>query len=221
MPHYDGIWNKEKPNTSFIARIYDSEIELLKRNKANKILDLGCGEGTNLVILAVNRFNVTGFDISAVGIDKAREKLNRKHLSAHLFFGDMYKELPFSDEEFDAVISYQSLNHNIKEEILKLFKELARIIKKNGIFSVKVSGEKNFQLDRIEGEVNVFQGRFAKYKKMAEKTVLPLEGDENGLIHYLFEEEEELISEIEKYGFKMLDIREIEPHHILGNFIRI
>ncbi len=49
-----------------------NEIERIKRlAPGNKALDIACGEGRNSVFLAQNGFNVTGLDISDIGLSKA------------------------------------------------------------------------------------------------------------------------------------------------------
>lgn len=47
--------------------------EKWKRLRSGKILDLAMGEGRNAVFLAANGFQVSGFDISDVAVDKARK----------------------------------------------------------------------------------------------------------------------------------------------------
>lgn len=61
-------------------------VETLKQHPArpgSTALDLGCGEGRNLLFLAENGWPVTGVDISEVGIGQVRESLGPAHLDLH------------------------------------------------------------------------------------------------------------------------------------------
>lgn len=100
---------------------YISNIEKLSKNKTIKILEVGCGIGTVLKELKKNGFkNLYGVDISSLFINKAKKDGLKK----------VYKydgiNLPFSDNTFDLICSFNVLEHTeepeefLKEEIKKL-----------------------------------------------------------------------------------------------------
>ena len=156
MKAYDENWGKpETVEHTWRTRIPDEELQLLKECGVKTILDLGCGDGTTLAYLEGLGFDMTGMDYSKVGLEKAREKSR----TARLIHGDIYEPLPFSNEEFDAVISYQVINHNTLEKIRKLLKELHSIIKPDGLLSVKVSDANTYGYEEKEG---LFYDRFGQ-----------------------------------------------------------
>lgn len=52
--------------------------EIIKGRKPGKALDIGTGEGRNALFLAAQGWEVTGFDISDVGIKLAREEAQKR-----------------------------------------------------------------------------------------------------------------------------------------------
>jgi len=73
------------------------------QRKNVRALDLGCGSGVHTVFLATEGFQVTGIDISKVGIENTRRKLNALGLKA-LLRVDSADVLDFPCESFDLVI---------------------------------------------------------------------------------------------------------------------
>jgi ubiquinone/menaquinone biosynthesis C-methylase UbiE len=94
-------------------------------------LDLGCGNGSHMLDLSRHGFTVTGFDISESGLELARDKFKRNRLRANFFVGSMRQPLPFSNEEFDAIICLRTLNHGEKDQVQKTVNEMRRVLKTN------------------------------------------------------------------------------------------
>lgn len=78
-------------------------VSLLRIEPGAKILDLACGHGRHSIPLAKKGFDVTGYDLSEVFLDKARADAESEGAEVRWIRGDM-RELPF-DNEFDAVIN--------------------------------------------------------------------------------------------------------------------
>src|SRR5262245_53680580 len=64
---------REFPHNRFLA-------EMIKGRKPGKALDIGIGEGRNALFLATQGWEVTGFDISDVGVRLAREAARSEEL---------------------------------------------------------------------------------------------------------------------------------------------
>jgi cyclopropane fatty-acyl-phospholipid synthase-like methyltransferase len=71
--------------------------------KETRVLDLGCGSGVHTVFLASEGFDVTGIDISSVGVENARRKLDAKRLRAELRV-EAADVLRFPPASFDLVV---------------------------------------------------------------------------------------------------------------------
>jgi len=76
----------------------------------SKVLDVGCGKGYLLheMLLLEPELQVAGFDVSAHGLGCATDLV-----SPHLFLHQAQAPYPFSNQEFDLVISLGTL-HNLK-----------------------------------------------------------------------------------------------------------
>ena len=68
-----------------------------------RVLDLACGQGRHAIPLAERGFTVTGFDLSAECLARARAEGARRGTGVRWVRGDM-RALPF-EAEFDAVIN--------------------------------------------------------------------------------------------------------------------
>ena len=208
MVTYDDIWSKDKPGEQFKSSIEQHELELFS---GKRVLDLGLGDGTSMLFLKSKEFEVYGLDISEEGVNKAKSQG-----LTHAEVGDMYASLPYADGFFDVVYSYQSLNHNTLEKITALFHEIHRILKKGGIFSVKTADRDLYDLEKVGDNIYLDKGYNVEYRFIDEQTYVPITGEEEGLVHYAFYEQQ-LIDEVCKIGFTLIDSRNTR-FHIIANF---
>ena len=96
-------------------------IDKYNLNDNSSILDVGCGKGFLLyeLKLLLPNLKVSGFDISHHGINSSKELIKK-----NLFIHKAQENFPFSDNEFDLVISLGCL-HNLK--IFELKQSLSEI----------------------------------------------------------------------------------------------
>ena len=118
-----------------------------KECSGKKILD--CGAGGNQPPLSL--FQEYGYDTSGIEIDEIKIKEAKKfaesqHQSLNIITGDMMN-LPFSEQEFDAVYSYNSIFHMKKIDIEKSIKEIKRVLKKDGLLFVNFLSTDDFMCD--------------------------------------------------------------------------
>lgn len=212
MKAYDRSYALAPEERPTIRTLIDErELQLLRGRQ--RVLDLGCGDGLTTTLLAAKGFTVTGIDYSAVGLSKARERLEAKGLTAELTEGDIYEPLPFADNSFDAVVSYQVINHNRIDKIRELLRELDRVLAPRGLLSVKVADARTYTFVYYDG---VFLDEFGSvFTLIAPRTFLPIAGHEKGVIHYDFNEEL-LLAELESAGFTLRDRRH-EGCHLIVN----
>jgi len=179
-------------------------VKLFNEKGVKKVLDLGCGSGRHLVYLARHGFDVHGIDISKRGIKIARKWLKKEKLKTHLRVRDIYKQLPYKNNFFDAIISTQTLHHGRIENIRKLIKEMKRILRPKGLMFITVRKEvakKYIPRDRLYG-----------IKYIAPRNYVMLSGPEKGLPHYRFNKK---ILRKEFKDFKVLDLWIKENHYCL------
>jgi 2-polyprenyl-3-methyl-5-hydroxy-6-metoxy-1,4-benzoquinol methylase len=99
------------------------------------VLDLGCGTGYGSALLAGDCASVTGVDISAEAIGYARAK----YAAPGLAYDTIDKiehgsRLRFADASFDAVISFQVIEH--VADVPSYLLEVKRLLKPGGVFIV-------------------------------------------------------------------------------------
>jgi SAM-dependent methyltransferase len=73
--------------------------------RGKRVLEVGCGAGTDLVRFARGGALVTGVDIAPSAIELARQNFAQQRLSADLRVADG-ERLPFPDETFDLVYAH-------------------------------------------------------------------------------------------------------------------
>ena len=151
----------------------DRVVALFKEHNVRKVLDLGCGSGRHLIYLAKHGFAVYGIDLAETGIKIAKDWLDEKNLQAKLEIGSVYEKLPYDDDFFDAIVSIRVIHHAKIGDIRKAIKEIQRVLKPRGLIFITV-------------RKRISKKRRLKFKTLDSRTYIPIEGDEKGLIHYLF-----------------------------------
>jgi SAM-dependent methyltransferase len=106
----------------------------MDKRYAVRVLEVGCGSGANLWMLAKEGFDVHGLDASAVALSLAQAHLAKKwNVDAELACGD-FTHLPYPDEYFDVVVDIVSLQHLCLKGKALALSEVARVLKGNGAF---------------------------------------------------------------------------------------
>lgn len=132
----------------------------LKPQKDDRVLDIGCGYGTTLFLIANQIDSGVGVDISKTAIKKAREistKLGEKNISFKL--ADANK-LNFHKESFDKIICFDVAEHMVIPG--NLFKEIDRLLRPGGRALVYT----NFYGKFCWGFIKEFIGRWGKLKPL-------------------------------------------------------
>tara|TARA_B100001758_G_C18381408_1_gene597456 strand:- start:678 stop:1595 length:918 start_codon:yes stop_codon:yes gene_type:complete len=86
------------------------------KNKLNKIIEVGVGEGTPLVTMAKAGFDVYGFDISKKMVDKSKENFKKNKLDPNnIIFGDIQDPITYSpileNGQFDGLLAMGVMPH--------------------------------------------------------------------------------------------------------------
>ena len=84
-------------------------VELFGKNTKGNVVDLGCGEGKDMIHFAKNGFRVTGVDISTPGLEKAQQWATQEGLDVGTIRASLNE---FSlDNMFDVVYSSGTLTY--------------------------------------------------------------------------------------------------------------
>jgi SAM-dependent methyltransferase len=100
--------------------------------RGKRVLEVGCGAGTDLVRFARGGAVVTGVDIAASAIELARQNVAQQGLAADLREADG-EHLPFPDDTFDlvyahGVVQYTSHANQLVNECRRVMKPGAEAI---------------------------------------------------------------------------------------------
>ncbi len=198
MADWESIFRRE--GKVFLEPLEDlaAIVPLLKREKAKRILDLGCGSGRHAVMLAREGFEAYGMDVSPEGVRLARRWLRESGLKASLRVSSCYGRFPFADGFFDAVVSVQVIHHNRRAAVRRCISEMARVLRPGGILFVSVPSWKRRK------------GISQKSRKVAPHTYIPTEGRETGVLHFLYNRE---LLRQDFRAFRILGIHKDKSEH--------
>lgn len=124
---------QERPDAGLTGRLAEA-VALLKPSdiKDKKILDVGCGYGwCELEMLKLGASAIVGTDLSEADLATARQYVKDSKVS---FSPASAIDLPFPDNSFDTVVSWDVIEHIPKTTEPKMFSEINRVLKKDGAF---------------------------------------------------------------------------------------
>lgn len=113
------------PLNIFIKRV---RMKLAPPMQGMKVLDVGCGTGSDLALYCQAGCNGYGVDLSPAMLKVARKKLGD---SADLRLCDAAK-MPFQDEFFDLILSTYTLHEMPYENRSAVIREMIRVVKRDG-----------------------------------------------------------------------------------------
>jgi len=101
-----------------------------------RVLEVGCGIGTESVFLAVRGMQVSGLDISEAAIVRARQLAELYGVEADFQVGDV-RALPFAAEEFDVVCDQGVFHHLYDDERAEYTKQILKVLRPGGMFLLR------------------------------------------------------------------------------------
>jgi SAM-dependent methyltransferase len=124
---YDGLadWYDREFQPDPLAGAPWQALQRLLGDASGSLLDVGCGTGAYSAALAEQDWSVTGVDISADMLRRARER------GVEAVWANAV-ELPFSDASFDAAIS--TLTHTDVDDFGAAVREIGRVLRPGAPF---------------------------------------------------------------------------------------
>ena len=161
----DSLSSYYQTSEEYLARIsthpdshYQEYVSFIEAHlpKGARFLDLGCGSGCSSVLLSRN-YDIVGLDISHLFLEKGKEALE----SLHFVQGSIDK-LPFPDNTFDAVGSYNVIEHI--PDINGAVAEMVRVTKPDGLIFVCAPNllSPKYPLDAFKRGGMTYEGKKSK-----------------------------------------------------------
>lgn len=138
---YDKLYKTE----NLFGNPYPELIEYFtSQTNKGRVLDLGCGQGRNAIPLARLGFNVTGVDLTEVGISQMNQIAKSENLTLLGIVSDMYKIEDFDKYNF---VLLDSMFHFTKIDRVKETNFIMRVLSNiqigcQVIFCIQDSGKK-------------------------------------------------------------------------------
>lgn len=132
-------------DTQLTMEHYQRYYSVLPLVKGKTVLDAACGEGYGTALLAEKAASVTGIDISAEAV--ARAKSSYSQCGRVHFALASIAELPLEDHSMDVVVSFETIEHVSEDIQFKFLNEIARVLKKDG-FLIMSTPNKEIYTDR-------------------------------------------------------------------------
>lgn len=185
--------------------------ELVKFNqyKGKKILEIGCGVGTDLRQFARGGGETVGIDLSKNSIKLANQGFKESGYQGNFMVGDG-ENLGFKDHSFDLVYSFGVLHHTPNTQ--KAIDEIYRVLKPNGeaIIMLYYKNSYNFLVNIL-----LVKGIWEKKLKginMQELLNQSTDGFENPLTKVYSKNEARKL--FNKFAFVRVYIRYLTPNYV-------
>ncbi|MBN2062911.1 MAG: class I SAM-dependent methyltransferase [Deltaproteobacteria bacterium] len=117
-------WRKGPKGKAMDQFIEDTFPRLVQPLHRERILDIGCGSGNNLLFFNKLGLDITGLDASPYMINIARKRLG----NSCLLKKGQAEDLPFDDNEFDVAVLINTLE--FLDDPIKALREAGRVAKR-------------------------------------------------------------------------------------------
>jgi SAM-dependent methyltransferase len=124
LEYFEAIARNRNRLEPFIA-----EYAYFEKWAGKKVLEVGCGVGSDLLRFAKARAQVIGIDLSPKSASLARSRLYAYECQGDVLVADA-EDLPFKSKEFDLIYSWGVLHHTPNPE--KAIREIYRVTKLGG-----------------------------------------------------------------------------------------
>ena len=133
ISEYRNIFENEETHFYYVGT-HNAVLKLLKKylhkKTGNRILDAGCGTGSLMKKLKIFG-NIYGIDISNEALKFARSNGLKQVRKGSV------TNIPFKENQFNAVVSIDVLYHKAVKSDLKALKEFIRVLKPGGVLIIK------------------------------------------------------------------------------------
>jgi len=208
-PNQEQVWNSiAKTWNKYVVKKIPIVVDFLK-NKKGKIIDLGCGDGRNMI----PNPNITyyGIDFSEQSLNHAKKRAKKEKINIKLFKKQSDNLSEFKTNMFDHGLFIAALHCiETKKNRSKTLKEFYRILKPNAEALITVWNSEDKRFSHIKG------GREGKdgQKGKDYNGDIYMSWKQNNIPHmryYYLYKKQELLNLLKSTGFKILEFYEPLP----------
>ena len=142
---WDVRWSSVEGRADWLAAEPDvvaTATELSGRLGPVRALDLGCGVGRHALLFARLDFETSAVDLAEAGLAEVRSSAMDEGLEIDARLAPM-TELPFADQTFDYVLSFNVLYHGDPGVVRAAIDEIRRVLKPGGLFQGTMLSQRN------------------------------------------------------------------------------
>lgn len=207
--HHDRVWKNVFPlerTKTYVSSVLEErvEIELLRDIDSYvttcgaklRMLDLGCGPGTFVVVSQKSGSICFGLEPDILALDIAKKRLMKDCLRNLVICG-VGEHLPFRNGTFDVITLFSVLEH--VQNIKRVLNECARVLKKDGLLYLTAPNYLRFS----ESHYKMFW--VPKFPKRLAKIYLRLRRRNPAFIDSInYTTPRTLLNTVESLGFKVI-----------------
>jgi len=159
-------WNSPETVARFSASPPNAELMAFAANElccggdSSRLLDIGCGAGSNAIPLARIGWNVLGLDLSGPMLEAAVRRAQEEKLTTHLHFKHApMDQLPVADQSYDFIVAHGIWNlARSAAEFREALREAARAARPNAALFVFTFSRNTLspEIKPVSGEPFIF-----------------------------------------------------------------
>lgn len=151
-------WHSDEPDKE-LTRLIESQ-----KVKPSRVLDVGCGIGTDAIYLALRGSNVTAIDVSNEAIRLARERAEKMGAKVDFKVANIL-DVEFQEEGFDFINDRGCFHHINPSDRGDFGREVNRMLEPNGYYYLRCWSDR--ENEREEGPYTIskreIKETFSKY----------------------------------------------------------
>ena len=128
-------WATTEQVNEYLA-ILDKTLNARFTPNNGKLLELGCGDGANIISLGKRGHDLYGVDIAPTAIEWAKEKAKNNRVKADFQLGNVLDLKNYYDNYFDFVLDGHCFHCIIGEDRNLFLSSVFRVLKRKGFFHV-------------------------------------------------------------------------------------
>jgi ubiquinone/menaquinone biosynthesis C-methylase UbiE len=111
----------------YLRHVFVYEVLKYKLKDSDQVLEIGFGEGYGTHLISGYVDSVIGLDVEEKAVEYANKKYGSGNCSFQTYDGS---KIPFEENTFDSIVSYQVIEHVEKDE--NFLKEIHRVLQDQG-----------------------------------------------------------------------------------------